>query len=91
MLFWVVGGGAVVVALIIAVLQGSLAISLLMAGTIIMVVLQVTYPPSAPCVMRRTCPRTSVFASMTSLSEVLSIFVMTLHAQHLTTGSAPLM
>ncbi|CAN0154943.1 unnamed protein product, partial [Ectocarpus sp. 12 AP-2014] len=43
MLFWVVGGGAVMVAVIIAVLQGSLTISLLMAGTIIMVVLQVIH------------------------------------------------
>lgn len=42
MLFWVVGGGAVMVAFIIAVLQGSLRISLLMALSIIMVVLQVT-------------------------------------------------
>ena len=42
MLFWVVGGGAVMVAVIIAVLQGSLRISLLMALSIIMVVLQVT-------------------------------------------------
>lgn len=41
MLFWVVGGGAVMVAFIIAVLQGSLRISLLMALSIIMVVLQV--------------------------------------------------
>eukprot|EP00752_Nemacystus_decipiens_P003738 g3444.t1 len=41
MLFWVVGGGAVMVAVIIAVLQGSLRISLLMALSIIMVVLQV--------------------------------------------------
>lgn len=42
MLFWVVGGGAVMVAVIIAVLQGSCAISVLMALAIVMVVLQVT-------------------------------------------------
>eukprot|EP00903_Cladosiphon_okamuranus_P013795 g12838.t1 len=41
MLFWVVGGGAIMVAVIITVLQGSLRISLLMALSIIMVVLQV--------------------------------------------------
>lgn len=36
-----VGGGAVMVAIIIAVLQGSFLVSLLMALSIIMVVLQV--------------------------------------------------
>lgn len=39
---WVVGGGAVLVAVVIAVLQGSLVISLLMVLSIVMVVLQVT-------------------------------------------------
>ena len=39
---WVVGGGAVMVAVVIAVLQGSLIISLLMVLSIVMVVLQVT-------------------------------------------------
>lgn len=40
---WVVGGGAVMVAVIIAILQGSLVISLLMVLSIVMVVLQVCY------------------------------------------------
>lgn len=47
MLFWVVGAGAVMVAVIIAVLQGSLRISLLMSLSIVMVVLQVTRFTSA--------------------------------------------
>lgn len=37
----VIGGGAVMVAVIIAILQGSLTVSLLMAISIVMVVLQV--------------------------------------------------
>lgn len=38
---WVIGGGAVMVAVVIAILQGSLVISLLMVLSIVMVVLQV--------------------------------------------------